>query len=413
MFKKLIVILTTLTFCFASYPSMAAQENNLNQLNVFLISDPHVDVTKRQATRINPLPDISEELDPQSFKTLISKIGAQIDAQQETQQAILLLGDLPAHNAYSRKTTRDNINLVFEQLYEKMNPNSFFYIFGNNDSLERDYGPFTYNGESASDLFKSITGNDDGFLSTGLKCPFNGTACIDNENTNYGYYSGYLGDHLKLISLNSVVFVSRPGFSPSREGATGELDWLENELKQSKANHESVLLAMHVPPQSWETTYNDSLKKIIKAYPETIIGMVAAHTHFDEIHGIKIEKTGNVIPVIYSASIGSDHGNASSFKTLSLTRQTADAPWQLKDYITYHFIGATADKSQLNPYYDFMQAFCSESSTNTVSACLKKHIIHNKFDEVTSTLMSKHYTAGNPNNNQKIDPSSKWLMIIN
>ncbi|WP_454782618.1 metallophosphoesterase [Legionella sp. WA2022007384] len=410
-FKKSIIALAMISLSLANFSSMAASGSNQNQLDVLLISDPHVDITKRQPTHINPLPNTSEELDPESFKTLIASIGEQIDLDQETKHAVLLLGDLPAHNAYKRKTTKDNINLVFEQLNEKINPSPYFYIFGNNDSFQRNYGPFTYNDESAFDLLKAITGNGDGFLSTGLKCPFNGEACIGQENQKYGYYSAYLGDHLKLISLNSVVFVYRPGFDPSREGATDELQWLENELKTSKANHDNVLIAMHVPPQSWESSYKDSFSKIIKAYPEMIIGMLAAHTHFDEIHAIKVERNGYVIPIIYSASIGTDHGNASSFKTLKLSRSNEQAAWKLSDYITYNFIGNTAAKSRLNQYYDFQQAFCS-GGASSVGSCLNKHIKNNKFDSATSTLMSKHYTAGNPNNNQKIDPSSKWMMII-
>lgn len=400
------IALAATTLYLANFSATAADQNHLN---IFLVSDPHVDITKRQATHINPLPGTSEELDQKSFKTLIAKIGEQIDLRQDMNQTLILLGDLPAHNAYSRKTTRDNINLVLEQLNEKINPTPYYYVFGNNDSLQRDYGPFTYNTESVSDLFKAITGNGDGFLSTGLKCPFYEASCINNESTQYGYYSAYLGNHLKLISLNSVVFVSRPGFSPSREGAAEELQWLEKELKTSKANHESVLLAMHVPPQSWETTYKDAFQKIIKSYPEIVIGMFAAHTHFDEIHAIKVGSY--IIPIVYSASIGSDHGNASSFKTLNVSRANEQAPWKLKDYITYNFIGDTAAKSQLTPYYDFNQTFCS-GTTTSVGSCLKKHIDNNKFDSAASALMSKHYTAGNPNNSVKIDPSSKWLMII-
>ncbi|KTD11690.1 Acid sphingomyelinase-like phosphodiesterase [Legionella gratiana] len=410
--KKFTVVCTTTLLYMANFYSIAANDNNQNQMDVLLISDPHVDITKHQITHINPKPNISEELDPQSFKVLIAKIGEQLDSHQEANQAVLLLGDLPAHNAYKRKTTRANINLVFEQLFEKINPFPYFYVFGNNDSLQRNYGPFTYKNQSAFDLLNWVTGNNDGFLSTGIKCPFYGRSCILNENKNYGYYSAYLSDHLKLISLNSVVFVSRPQFSPSRDGATEELQWLEHEIKTSKEKHDRVLLAMHVPLQNWESIYKESFIKIIKAYPEVILGMVAAHTHFDEIHAIKIENKGYVIPIIYSASIGTDHGNASSFKTLNLSRPNDASSWQLKNYVAYNFMGSTAEKSELRQYYDFNQAFCLGTSTETVSNCLKKHISKNKFDKATSTLMSKHYTAGNPNNNQKIDPSSKWVMII-
>ncbi|WP_273200398.1 MULTISPECIES: metallophosphoesterase [Legionella] len=410
--KKFIMAWSTALLCMTSFPSQAVSEKNPNQLNLFLISDPHVDVTSKKTTNINPPPHTSKELDKQSLSTLIAKVGAQVDLAQATNHALVLLGDLPAHNAYSRKTTRANINFVFEQLFEKINPSPYFYVFGNNDSFQRDYGPFTYHDESAADLLKAITGTQDGFLSTGLQCPFNGESCIHDKNPKYGYYSAYLGEHLKLISLNSVLFVSRPQFNPSREGATEALQWLEQEFKTSKINHDQVILAMHVPPQSWESTYKTPFKKIIKTYPETVIGMLAAHSHFDEIHAIKIANKDFVIPIIYSASIGVDHGNASSFKTITLSRQDENTPWQLKNYITYNFIGATASKSQLNQYYDFNQAFCSGTSTETVATCLKKHISKNKFDKTTSTLMSQHYTAGNPNNIQKIDPSSRWIMSI-
>ncbi|HHT0592402.1 TPA: hypothetical protein ACTXXA_000263 [Legionella anisa] len=110
-FKKLIIVLTAIPLFLANFSALAADQN---QMNIFLISDPHVDITKRQATHINPRPGTSEELDQKSFDTLIAKIGEQIDLQQETNHAVILLGDLPAHNAYSRKTTRDDTNLVFE-----------------------------------------------------------------------------------------------------------------------------------------------------------------------------------------------------------------------------------------------------------------------------------------------------------
>ena len=105
-FKKLILVLSSLSLLLVN-PSTAASDSNQNQINIFLISDPHVDITKRSATNINPPPNISEELDPESFKTLITKIGDQIDLNEETNQAVHFLGDLPAHNAYSRKTTRE------------------------------------------------------------------------------------------------------------------------------------------------------------------------------------------------------------------------------------------------------------------------------------------------------------------
>ncbi|KTC70222.1 Acid sphingomyelinase-like phosphodiesterase [Legionella birminghamensis] len=409
--KKLMMVMAA-SLLYAVNPSAIAAAAASNQAELFLISDPHLDVTLRKTTNINPPADLRNELDQRSYQTLISKMGEQVDLRLTAKPSVVILGDLPAHNGYSRKTSRDDINAVFEPLYERLNPASIFYVFGNNDSLQRNYGPFSYRDESAYTLMQAVTGNGGGFLSTGRKCPYNGEACVSIENTKYGFYSAYLGDHLKLVSLNSVSFVSRPGFSPSRDGAKEQMKWLESQLKSSRAKHNSVVLAMHVPPQSWEPEYQDSFKKIIKAYPEVVIGMMAAHSHFDEIRAMTIGNKSYVIPIVYSAGLGVDHGNASSFKTLSFSRQSASSPWRLKDYVTYHFIGKTASSSQLLPYYDFNQAFCGKSSGETVSECLKKHINNNKFDSSTSTLMSKHYTAGNPNNNKRIDPSSKWIMVV-
>ncbi|RAP37551.1 hypothetical protein B1207_05095 [Legionella quinlivanii] len=408
--KKLMMVMAASLLYAVNIPAIAA--NNSNQAELFLISDPHMDVTLRKTTNINPPADLRNELDQRSYQTLISKLGEQVDLKRSANPSVVLLGDLPAHNGYSRKTSRDDINGVFEALQEKINPAPFFSVFGNNDSLQRNYGPFSYRDDSAYTLLQAITGNGNGFLSTGNKCPYKGQACISSENKKYGYYSAYLGDHLKMLSLNSVLFVNRPSFSPSREGAREEMQWLESQLKSSRAKNNSVVLAMHVPPQSWETDYQNSFKKIIKAYPEVVIGMMAAHSHYDEIHAMVVGNKSYVIPIVYSAGLGVDHGNASSFKTLSFSRSNSGSAWRLKDYVTYHFIGKNADSSKLLPYYDFTQAFCGKTSGETVSECLKKHISNNKFDGNTSTLMSKHYTAGNPNNNRRTDPSSKWIMVV-
>lgn len=383
-----------------------------NELGFVVISDPHVDINLKKSTNINPAPGVSQELDKKSYETLISKIGSHMDSNQGQYQAAILLGDLPAHNAYSRKITTADMSLVFEKYYEKLNPSSLFYVFGNNDSPSRDYGAFSDGDKSPYNLFGAINGTENGFLSTGTQCPFNGSPCISQKNTDKGYYSAYLGDHLKLVSLNSVLFVSRPGFSPSRDGDKAELTWLHDEIQASKAKHENIIIAMHVPPQAWEANYLNSFKAILKAYPDVVVGMLAAHTHMDELHAFQITNSGKtyIIPVIYSAGLGNDHGNASSFKTVKMGRSNSTSSWYIKDYLTYNFIGKTADSSTMNTYYDFAQVFCPENSTLGVAQCLKSHIQGSKFDSKASSLMSLHYTAGNPNNHQSTNPTYKWLV---
>ncbi|KTC94062.1 hypothetical protein [Legionella erythra] len=53
------------------------------------------------------------------------------------------------------------MSLVFEKYYEKLNPTPLFYVFGNNDSPQRDYGPFRSGDKSAYRLFGSINGLGD------------------------------------------------------------------------------------------------------------------------------------------------------------------------------------------------------------------------------------------------------------
>lgn len=410
-FKQGLISFISAGMLFGAYCATAASPN---QLGFVVISDPHVDVNLKKSSSINPAPGVSQELDKLSYETLIAKIGSYMDAHPEQAQAVILLGDLAAHNAYRQKTTTADLTWVLEKYYQKFNPSSLFYVFGNNDSPQRDYGPFKSGDKSAYALFGSINGTEDGFLSTGVKCPYNGSPCVSQENTDKGYYSAYIGDHLKLLSLNSVLFVSRPGFSPSRDGDKAELTWLHDEIKASKAKHENIILAMHVPPQQWEAAYLTSFKNILKAYPDVVVGMLAAHTHFDEIHAFKITNSGQtyIIPVVYSAGLVTDHGNASSFKTMMMSRASSTSPWYIKDYITFNFIGKTADSSTMDQYYNFANAFCSDNLNLGVAQCLKTHIQGNKFDAKASSLMSQHYTAGNPNNHQSANPSSKWLLAF-
>jgi len=154
---------------------------------------------------------------------------------------------------------------------------------------------------------------------------------------------------------------------------------------------------MHVPPTDWTSDYKAEFKTIINQYAPIVIGMLVAHTHYDELHAIK---SGNIIiPVIYSAGLSTARGNSSSFKTVSLTRQNAKTPWLIKDYTTYYFKGYTANVSSIKQYYDFNAALC-DANIKSVAICLSSHIKaigdNYKFDDKASELLGNHYYA-NPN----------------
>lgn len=398
------IFLTSIFFC--STEGFAATEGDVNQVDFALISDPHVDINNEEAVNINP--DDShkgEDLDKRSFITLVSKFSNELSQLPENPSFIVTLGDLPSHNDVSQRARF--LDSAFQTFYEKFNPMPMFYSFGNNDSIEKDYGAFKYKGESAYEINKKVTSTD-GFLSSGSKCPFTNKPCIINENENYGYYSAYIGDHLKLISLNSVIFVSRPGFSPSREGDKEQLEWLNNELKQSQNNKEQVILTMHVAPNSWMPEYESPFKDLINTYPGVVIGLFAAHTHFDELYVLKSSE--QTIPVIFSAGLSTAHGNSSSFKTVSIRREN-NSSWAIQNYTTYYFKGDKADVSSIEKYYDFNTAFCS-SGSDSFTHCLNSQIAKKGsryvFSAEASKLLSEHYNA-NPNVPGKVN-ATDWVM---
>ncbi len=400
----MVTFLTGIFFC--STGSFAASAGDTNQVDFALVSDPHVDINSDKAININPNDSHKGgDLDRPSFITLVSKFSNQLPQLSENPSFVVVLGDLPSHNAGSKRA--QYIDSIFQTFYEQLNPMPIFYSFGNNDSLERNYGQFKYKGDSAYEIFKRVTGMG-GFLSTGTRCPFDNQPCIINKNETYGYYSAYIGDHLKLISLNSVIFVSRPGFSPSRKGDTEQLEWLRNELKQSQANKEQVILTMHVAPNSWMPEYKSAFKEMINAYPNVVIGLFGAHSHYDELSVIKTSK--QTIPIIFSAGLSTGHENASSFKTVSINRAT-NGPWSIQNYTTYYFKGYKADVSSVAKYYDFNTAFCP-SSSGSFGTCLKNQIEKKGsgyvFNAKASKLLSEHYYS-NPKVPGKVNATS-WVM---
>lgn len=371
---------------------VAASADNPNQVDFALISDPHVDITNYRAVNINPNSTYKgADLDKPSFVTLVSKLSNELSQLPEMPSFIVVLGDLPSHNAGSRRA--DTLRYVYQTFYEQLNPMPMFFSFGNNDSLERNYGNFKYRGNSAYEILKSVTGKG-GFLSSGTSCPFTNQPCVSNKNETYGYYSAYIGDHLKLISLNSVTFVSRPSFSPSRAGDKEQLQWLRNEIKQSQANKEQVILTMHIAPNSWESTYKSSFKDIINAYPGVVIGMMAAHSHYDELRAIVSGK--QTIPIIFSAGLSTGHGNSASFKTISINRVASGKPWTMQNYTTYYFKGYKADSSTVQKYYDFKSVFCSPDSSSLrtcIYGMMNRKGSDYVFDSKSSKLLSEHYYA--------------------
>jgi len=213
-----------------------------------------------------------------------------------------------------------------------------------------------------------------------------------------------------MVSLNSVIYVHRPGFDPSRKGDIEQFNWLRDELKSSQANKEQVILTMHVAPSDWSNDpnewsvkgdwskkgYYDTFKSILKEYPNVVIGILAAHSEYDELRAFKTSNQ-QTIPVIFNPGLSTGHGNSSAFKTISVQRDSATSPWHIQNYVTYYFKGYKADSSNIEKFYDFNSSFCPTAKDISFITCLNNQMTQSNgkyvFTSAASKLFSNHYYA--------------------
>ena len=151
---------------------------------------------------------------------------------------------------------------------------------------------------------------------------------------------------------------------------------------------------MHIAPNSWESSYKSTFKDIIKAYPCVVIGMMAAHSHYDELRAIVSGK--QTIPIIFSAGLSTGHGNSASFKTISINREANGKPWTMQNYTTYYFKGYKADSCTVQKYYNFKPVFCSPDSSSLrtcIYGMMNRKGSDYVFDSKSSKLLSEPYYA--------------------
>ncbi|MBA2651925.1 MAG: metallophosphoesterase [Tatlockia sp.] len=393
--KHFLIGLIFVSMFFTMTSGIAAQTDKHNFL---VISDIHLDVASNHTMEISPTTHYyGNDLDNHSFEKLIKQIEQNIKTGLVAPpDFIVILGDISGHFRWSSTSVFDNEQAVFKRLKNTFPNTPIFYTFGNNDSLKENYGSFydtNRSGEVKSpyDLAKFSAGWLDGFLSTGTLCKDNKNSypCIINEDIISGFYSAYLKSKFRFISLNSVMF------SPARKGTTeqdalDQINWLGEELKTAELNQESVLIAMHVPPgfniynhaNFWLPKEQDLFLKLIKKYQSSIVGMLASHTHGEELKIIKDEAQKNIAGIYFVSALSTSHGNEPSVKTFSFFKE--NDLWVLANYETFHFslAGSTLLFSKL---YDYLSYYCSNHETKLFQ-CLAN---------VTAEKMDKYFAAGN------------------
>lgn len=368
--------------------------------NFLVISDIHLNENAAPDSMvINPSkPNTSYDIDSTTLDKLIFLLSQNIQKGIVARpDFIILLGDLVGHNSSPADAVKDE-TYVFNKLKTTFPQTPIFYTFGNNDSLVQDYGTFSRatSPKSAYEIAQSSASWDDGFLSIGKTCgtPPSKYPCLIDKDVNNGFYSAYIQPGFRLISLNSVLF-SQQRVGVSDAPATAELKWLDLELQAASQHTESVMIIMHIPPGNnvydnsnfWQNDDQVAFLQLINKYSSNIIGILASHTHAEELKMIK--SNGKSIAGAYlTAALSTSHGNAPSVKTFYYA--SSGGKWQLSTTETFNFTGSNQNPI-FNKLYDFKNYYCN-GSTLSLLGCLDSV---NPND--LPVKMKEYLSAKNPN----------------
>lgn len=261
---------------------------------------------------------------------------------------ILYTGDLPEHGGSSDTTLRNiNIRSVFKDLqkFSQINNTPVFYLPGNNDALAGNYCFFSdATGRtpfSLMDEYNPYPYNAFHVSATPLKSK---THMISDTNLSAGYYSAKIMDHLRIISLNSVIWSSTLCNSCSQkcgdqqQESREQMDWLSQQLKAASNAGDKVYLAMHIPPgvdaylsytkgsqvMMWANdlskagtpNWQNEFLALVDQYRNTISGVFYGHTHMDEFRALYGNPSQNSITqvAISCPGISVRNGNNPGFK---------------------------------------------------------------------------------------------------
>lgn len=399
----IVISAVILLFCFLTAFKIIKYSNGLKSLDTnpcfLVISDIHLDYT--QENKKDTPKDLWD-----ATKAKIENILSGKD-QLSRPKFVLVLGDLPAHEL-SYNDRRKDIQVVLSDLRGIADYYGvpIFYLPGNNDSWKGDYCAFSNN------IFSSDTS-----LHTTLPLfrtkSVNPDVKIINDSLweNIGCYSAYpLGidndsninqPRLKLIALNSTIFTKayadKEGLLKQQNDAENEIEWFTHQLNIASDQHEFILIAMHVPPgmdahvnQSgqypsfWDTnkifggntTIQDTFLHLIEMHKDSIVGVLASHTHMDGIRKL-LDKTGSFTNLLISVpGVTTDHGNNTGIKLIY---------YNPKDFALNNFVTVYSDLEKWNTY-SFIDLF---NNSNPCSS-MKSVVDTMDFDRL-KTMVNKIY----------------------
>ncbi len=357
------------------------------ETHFLVLADIHLNSTATQAMNFRPSKQtLANDLDGKTFQKLMAAVKLNIAQGKLAKPAfILLLGDIQGHLRKSRDI-HQNESEVFRAFKDNFPDIPTFYVYGNNDSLKANYGPFRsskalHHARSPYDIALQ-TGWNNGFLSSNGLCTQGTKApCLIHENPELGFYSALAQEKLRLVALNSVLFSNHRGFF-ERKNAQLQLQWLDKQFQEAKKNKERVLIAMHIPPgyniydksTFWKKDDLTSFLALIQTHSSNLLGILSAHTHQDELKIILNQNNDIISGVFYTPALSTVYGNAPAMKLFQLKKRSRG--WVLANYESYHF-SLIDSEVKLNRLYDYRDYYC-DSQQNDMLQCLN-HVTPKKI----------------------------------
>lgn len=241
-----------------------------------------------------------------------------------------------------------------------------------------------------------------------------------------GYYTASVPGTSKrrVVVLNTVFFSAdyrnqcgdpKENLGDPKEDPGGDqLRWLAAELQDAAAKEDKVWLLYHIPygidaynsviatsgntPEKvvslWQPGYTESFLALLDKYRDTILSMLAGHTHMDYFRLGPDNKTNRASPfVLVTPGISPIFGNNPGLHVLSYDRKA----FALLDY-TAHRLDLTAGSGAVwKEEYRFSRAYrilpVSQTALKTLSQSLKENA-------QTRATYIDYYNVGNPANPQ-------------
>jgi len=295
---------------------------------------------------------------------------------------VFFTGDIVDHNIIHQRydDNIEEIEWVIDQ-FKLFNTNNIFPVLGNHDTFPIDQTAHIY-GNMMDNIFTK----------------WSEIYKLDAPN---GYYSVYLKDNLRLISINSVWYDKLNLFRLYYKNKLyNQYEWLKVTLEESKNKGDIVWIINHIVPDMSESTnyYNNMIGNIMYTYKDIIKLNLYGHIHSDTLKLYKKE----------------DQYIGSGFISSSLMPDNHDPCFRVYEYdrenynvLDYHQYCANLTETELNykKIYSFSTTYDEKDLSLESVVSVYNKLINNKE-------LAKLYCSYKQPINKNLDNDGKCIKEI-